>query len=79
MGTGYIAFPVLRGAYKEFTITIDFRPGTSNGLLMFSGEHPNARSDFFSISLIDGHAEFRLVDIFHKYHSYHSIFVSSSL
>ena len=59
MGTGYVAFPVLRGAYKEFTVTVEFRPDTHNGLLVFSSEHPNARSDFFSISLVDGRAEFR--------------------
>jgi len=59
LGTGYVAFPVLRGAYKEFTVTVDFRPDTHNGLLVFSSEHPNARSDFFSISLVDGKAEFR--------------------
>ncbi len=62
MGTGYMAFPVMRGAYKEFTITLEFKPDTGNGLLLFSGEHPTARSDFFSIALIDGHAEFRLVE-----------------
>jgi len=59
MGSGYIAFPVLRGAYKEFNIMIDFRPDTENGLMLFSSEHPNARADFFSITLIDGYAEFR--------------------
>ena len=59
MGTGYMAFPVLRGAYKEFTITVTFRPDTGNGLLMFSSEHANAVADFFSISLVDGFAEFR--------------------
>lgn len=59
MGTGYMAFPVLRGAYKEFTVTLTFRPDTGNGLLMFSSEHDNAVADFFSISLVDGFAEFR--------------------
>ena len=59
MGTGYVAFPVLRGAYKEFSITIEFRPDTQNGLLLFSSEHPNARADFFSVSLVDGYAQFR--------------------
>jgi hypothetical protein len=59
MGTGYMAFPVLRGAYKEFTINIEFRPDTGNGLLLFSGADPSALSDFFSITLIDGYAELR--------------------
>ncbi len=59
MGTGYMAFPVLRVAYKEFSITIEFRPDTDNGLLLFSGAHPTARSDFFAISLFNGYAQLR--------------------
>ena len=59
MGVGYLAFPVLRGAYKEFRLTVDFRPDTHNGLLLFSSEASDARSDFFSLSLMDGRLEFR--------------------
>ena len=59
IGTGYLAFPVLRGAYKEFTIKMEFRPDTHNGLLMYTGEYPNAQLDFFSISLVDGYAQLR--------------------
>ena len=58
-GTGYMAFPILRDAYKEFILTIEFRPDTNNGLIVFSGELPTAITDFFSITLINGHAEFR--------------------
>ena len=61
-GTGYVAFPVLRDAYKEFTITIEFRPDTSNGLLIFSSELPTAKTDFFSVALVDQKVEFRLVE-----------------
>ena len=59
MGTGNIAFPVLRGSYREFTMTVEFRPDTGNGLLLFSSEYPNAKSDFFSLSLVDNHLQFR--------------------
>ncbi|XP_013414404.1 pikachurin [Lingula anatina] len=59
MGTGYVSFPVLRRAFKEMTVTLEFRPDTQNGLLLFSGEHPDAHTDFFSVSLIDGYVEFR--------------------
>ena len=59
LGTGYMAFPVLRNSYREFQIIISFRPDTSNGLLLFSGTHPTAHSDFFSLTLVDGYAEFR--------------------
>ncbi len=33
MGTGWMAFPVLRGSYKEFTITITFRPDTGKSFI----------------------------------------------
>lgn len=58
-GTGYMAFAVLRGAFKEFTVDIEFRPDKVNGLLLFSSDHPDARSDFFSVTLVNGHVEFR--------------------
>ena len=59
LGLGYMAFSALRGAYRQFVITVKFRPDTHNGLLLFSGETPDARSDFFSLALIDGNIEFR--------------------
>ncbi|CAH1774566.1 unnamed protein product [Owenia fusiformis] len=59
IGSGYVAFPVLRNAYKEFSATIEFRPELNNGLLLFSSEHVDAKADFFSVALIDGYAEFR--------------------
>ena len=59
LGFGYMAFPVLRGAYLEFEFTIEFRPDTLNGLLLFSSETPTANTDFFSVAIIDGLVEFR--------------------
>jgi len=58
-GSGYIAFPVLRGAFKEFIVDVEFRPDLDSGLLLFSSDHPEARFDFFSVVLIQGHVEFR--------------------
>ncbi|XP_070563063.1 pikachurin-like [Ptychodera flava] len=58
-GNGYVAFPKLLTAYKTFQITLEFRPTKLNGLLLFSSERPTARGDFFSVALINGHAEFR--------------------
>ena len=45
------------------TLTIDFRPDTGNGLLVYTGEHWNARADFFSLVLIENYVEFRLVGV----------------
>ena len=62
LGEGYIVLSPLRGpAFKEFSILIEFRPETSNGLLLFNADKFDARYDFFSVSLIDGKADFRLV------------------
>ncbi|KAK7495830.1 hypothetical protein BaRGS_00012820, partial [Batillaria attramentaria] len=58
-GTGYLALPVLRDAYKEFAVAVEFRPEAKNGLLLFSAEFEDARKDFFSIALVNGFVEFR--------------------
>ena len=60
-GSGYIAFPVLRGADRAFDVTVELRPEQRSGLLLFSAAHPDAQSDFFSVSLQRGHIELRYV------------------
>jgi hypothetical protein len=40
-------------------IFLEFKPTGQFGLLLFSSEFEDARSDFFSIALIDGYLEFR--------------------
>lgn len=66
-GSGFVAFPVLRGAFREFVVSMDFRPDAGNGLLLFSSDHPDAgggdgrRFDFFSVSLVDGKIELRFL------------------
>ena len=59
MGTGYMAFPILRGAYRDMSLNIEFKPDTHNGLLLYSGDFPHPMSDFFSVALVDGFVEFR--------------------
>ena len=58
-GSGYIAFPVLRGAQREFHVVVELRPDVLNGLVLFSAAHPDAQSDFFSLSLQRGRVELR--------------------
>lgn len=62
-GTGYVAFPVPRGAHREFHVIVELRPDVLNGLIVFSAGHPDARSDFFSLSLQRGRIELRCVII----------------
>ena len=58
-GNGYLALPVLKTGYKEFDVTIDFKPRANNGLLLYSAESGEAKVDFFSIVLLNGYVEFR--------------------
>ena len=58
-GSGYIAFPVLRDAHREFHIVVELRPDVLDGLVLFSAGHPDAQSDFFSLSLQRGRMVFR--------------------
>ncbi|XP_053394807.1 pikachurin-like [Mercenaria mercenaria] len=58
-GNSYMALPVLKNGYKEMNILLEFKPVAQFGLLLFSSEFEDARSDFFSIALIDGYLEFR--------------------
>ncbi|CAL1534448.1 unnamed protein product [Lymnaea stagnalis] len=58
-GNGYLALPVLRNAHKEFHVSLQFRPESPDGLLLFSGESSDAKNDFFSIVLDAGYVFFR--------------------
>ena len=58
-GAGYIAFPVLRSAHRELHMTVELRPDALDGLVLFSAAHPDAQSDFFSLSLQRGRIELR--------------------
>lgn len=60
-GTGYLALPVLRDGYKELDILIEFKPESPNGLLFFSAEFGDARSDYISVALLDGYVELKWV------------------
>jgi len=60
-GTGYIAFPVLRGAHREFHMIVELRPDVLNGLVLFSAGLADAQSDFFSLALQRGRIELRYV------------------
>ena len=60
LGDGFMTFaPIDGSSVRDFSAHIEFRPETNNGLLLFSADRPDAKYDFFSISLTDGKAEFR--------------------
>ena len=58
-GYGHLALPTLRNAHQEFKINLEFRPDSLSGLLLYSGEMTDLRTDFFSLYLDSGHLVFR--------------------
>ena len=59
LGDGFVAFPPLSTGFKEFQVTVYFRPETPNGLIVLSADQPDADQDFFSLALLNGRADFR--------------------
>lgn len=55
----FLALPRLTNGYKEFEISVKFKPSSDSGLLLFTSEHPTGKGDFFSLALVNGHVEFR--------------------
>ena len=59
LGNSFLALPVLKTGYKNLDILLEFKPTAKYGLLFFSAEFEDARTDFFAVVLIDGYVEFR--------------------
>lgn len=59
-----MGYPVLTDAYHSMQVTMEFRPESIDGLLLYSGEMPDLVGDMTSIALVDGYVEFRFVDEF---------------
>lgn len=59
LGNSFLALPMLNTGYKHLDILLEFKPTAKYGLLFFTAEFEDARSDFFSVALIDGYIEFR--------------------
>lgn len=55
----YLALPILRDAHKSMQVTLEFRPESNDGLILYSGEKFDLREDFISITLNKGFIEFR--------------------
>ncbi|KAG8201453.1 hypothetical protein JTE90_024323 [Oedothorax gibbosus] len=55
----YMSLPTLKDAHKSMQVTLEFRPESNDGLILYSGEKPDLRGDFISITLNKGFIEFR--------------------
>uniref|UniRef100_A0A9J8A348 Heparan sulfate proteoglycan 2 n=1 Tax=Cyprinus carpio carpio TaxID=630221 RepID=A0A9J8A348_CYPCA len=55
----YIAYPPLTNIHNDLRIEMEFKPMFSDGLMFFSGGKKMKVEDFVTLSMVDGHVEFR--------------------
>lgn len=58
-GSGWLAFPALKAAYKHVQLELEFRPETWDGILLLAGERDDLQGDFMALILHHGFIEFR--------------------
>ncbi|XP_059473292.1 pikachurin [Neocloeon triangulifer] len=58
-GQSFLAFPALRGAYKDVQVTLEFKPETTDGVLLLAAERDDMAGDFLALVLVDSFLEFR--------------------
>ncbi|KAF4519972.1 hypothetical protein B566_EDAN005472 [Ephemera danica] len=58
-GQSFLAFPALRGAYKDVQVSLEFRPEAPDGVLLLAAERDDMAGDFLALVLIDSYVEFR--------------------
>ncbi|KAK2589303.1 hypothetical protein KPH14_007854 [Odynerus spinipes] len=59
-GSGWLAFPALRAAYKHVQLELEFRPEAWDGVLLLAGERDDLQGDFMALILHHGFVEFRI-------------------
>ncbi|KAK5864266.1 hypothetical protein PBY51_001220 [Eleginops maclovinus] len=55
----YIAYPPLTIVHDDLRVELEFKPMRANGLMFFCGGRKMKVEDFVSVSMVDGHVEFR--------------------
>ncbi|KAG7477685.1 hypothetical protein MATL_G00072180 [Megalops atlanticus] len=55
----FIAYPPLTNIHNDLRVELEFKPSDQDGLMFFSGGKKMKVEDFVSLSLVDGHVEFR--------------------
>jgi len=63
-GSGWLAFPALRAAYKHVQLELEFRPEAWDGVLLLAGERDDLQGDFMALILHHGFIEFRYLNIY---------------
>ncbi|XP_017274656.1 basement membrane-specific heparan sulfate proteoglycan core protein isoform X4 [Kryptolebias marmoratus] len=55
----FIAYPPLTNVHDDLRVELEFKPVERNGLMFFCGGKKMKVEDFVSISMVEGHVEFR--------------------
>ncbi|XP_066527292.1 basement membrane-specific heparan sulfate proteoglycan core protein [Hoplias malabaricus] len=55
----FISYPPLTNIHNDLRIDMEFKPMGSDGLMLFSGGKKMKVEDFVTLSMVDGHVEFR--------------------
>ena len=63
-GESYLALPTLRDAHKLMQVTLDFKPESYDGIILYSGEKQSLDGDFIAIILNQGFVEVRFGRLF---------------
>ncbi|KAI1897143.1 hypothetical protein AGOR_G00080150 [Albula goreensis] len=55
----FISYPPLTNIHNDLRVEMEFKPLGEDGLMFFSGGKKMKVEDFFAVSMVDGHVEFR--------------------
>ncbi|XP_060132262.1 basement membrane-specific heparan sulfate proteoglycan core protein isoform X6 [Zootoca vivipara] len=58
-GDAFISYPPLTNIHYELRVDLEIKPLSPDGLILFSGGDGSPVADFVSLSMVNGHLEFR--------------------
>ena len=58
-GRSYLELVRIHHVNKELTMEVEFRTLNNDGILVYAGQNENGQGDYVSLSVKDGHVEFR--------------------
>ena len=57
--TSHLSLPTLTNAYSDLQLSLEFKPETSDGVILLTGETQEMTGDYLAIILREGHVELR--------------------
>lgn len=58
-GKSYLEFRKLHHANRELSIEMEFKTLNNDGILLYSAQQANGQGDYITLSVKDGHVQFR--------------------